>query len=145
MNPEIPNRFYRISVKALILDETRTKFLVVQEPDGRWELPGGGIDWDELVEDCMRRELKEEMGLDLVSIKKSPSYFFTGITTTSTRFANVLFEVSTNNLNFTPSNECVALQFVTPEEAKKLNAFSSVHMLADMFDPANHLVPSTNC
>jgi 8-oxo-dGTP diphosphatase len=43
----LPGCYYRISVKALILDETRTKFLVVQELDGRWELPGGGLDWDE--------------------------------------------------------------------------------------------------
>jgi len=31
MSPLIPECFYRISAKALVLDETREKFLLVQE------------------------------------------------------------------------------------------------------------------
>jgi len=33
---EIKNGYYRLSVKALILDETRTKFLLVKEDNGKW-------------------------------------------------------------------------------------------------------------
>ena len=41
---DIPECFYRISVKALVLNEARDRFLITQEEDGRWELPGGGLD-----------------------------------------------------------------------------------------------------
>ncbi len=140
MNPTIPNCFYRISIKALILDETRTKFLVVQEDSGKWELPGGGLDWGESAPECMRRELMEEMGLEAVTIASQPSYFLTQQKKDADIWiANVLFEVVVENLNFTPSDECVAFLFVNSEEAKNLGVFPNVQMLADMFDPKNHV------
>ena len=37
---EIPNNYYRTSVKALILDETRTKFLISEEENHRYDFPG---------------------------------------------------------------------------------------------------------
>ncbi len=139
MNPEIPNRNYRISIKALILDETRTKFLVVQEENGKWELPGGGIDWGESPEECLKREVMEEMGLTVTSMSKTPSYFFTGtLESNGLHFANVVYEATLDSLNFTPSDECLALQFVNPTEAQDLASFSSVQMLAEHFNPHNH-------
>ena len=65
MKKQIPNTFYRVSIKGLILDETRTKFLTTLEEGGWWELPGGGLDWGENPIDGLRREIKEEMGLDV--------------------------------------------------------------------------------
>lgn len=54
--------FYRISVKALILDSEK-RFLLVREDNGFWELPGGGLDHGEEPHACLKRELFEEMGL----------------------------------------------------------------------------------
>lgn len=36
---------------------------------GYWALVGGYLEWDESYEDCVRREVKEEVGLDVVSTK----------------------------------------------------------------------------
>jgi len=49
MGTEIPNSYYRVSIKALILDETRKKFVVILEDNGWWELskPGAEIDSEE--------------------------------------------------------------------------------------------------
>jgi 8-oxo-dGTP diphosphatase len=137
---EIPNCFYRISIKALILDETRTKFLIVQEENGKWELPGGRLDFGESPDDGLRREIQEEMGLEVTSVRKDPAYFFTGQRTSdSVNFANVVYEVTVENLDFSASDECVAIRFVSATEAESLiNAFSSVSLLASMFDPKNH-------
>jgi 8-oxo-dGTP diphosphatase len=138
MKIEIPNCYYRISIKALILDETRTKFLIVQEENGEWDLPGGGLDWGESVEAGMRREIKEEMGLTVTSINQNPCYFLTDQRKSGAEYANVFYEVTVEDLNFIPSSECVALQFVTPEEVQLLNIHSNLRLLADMFDPRNH-------
>ena len=51
---------------------------------------------------------------------------------------NVLFEVTVKDLNFTPSDECIAVKFVTPEEVLPMNAYENVHLFAKMFDPQNY-------
>lgn len=135
---EIPPSFYRISAKALILDESRTKFLVTQEADGRWELPGGGIDHGEDPHATIIRETKEEMGLEVVSVERNPSYFTTFCNVTGFWMANILYKTKVTDLNFTPSDECIALRFVTSLEAKELNAFPSVLQFAALFDPKRH-------
>jgi hypothetical protein len=40
MNEQIPNCFYRVSAKALILDENQ-RFLLAKEDNGYRDFPGG--------------------------------------------------------------------------------------------------------
>jgi ADP-ribose pyrophosphatase YjhB (NUDIX family) len=44
--------------------------LVKRRDTGEWSLPGGLIDWGETVESSAERELKEETGLNLLSIDR---------------------------------------------------------------------------
>ena len=129
---EIPKTFYRVSMKALILNESRDKFLVILEDSGWWELPGGGLDWPERPEDCLRRELKEEMGLEVVEIKQNPSYFLVGENMKGKRSVNIVLETKVKDLNFTPSEECLEIKFVSPEEVESINAFRNVKELAEI-------------
>jgi 8-oxo-dGTP diphosphatase len=136
---DIPNTFYRTSIKALVLDETRTKFLIVQEDNGLWELPGGGLDFGENIETCLTREIKEEMGLELIKINPNPSYFFTFFQPDRNRWtANLVYEVVPKNLDFTPSEECLAVKFVTSEEAAGMKTFPNVAIFAQQFNPEIH-------
>lgn len=137
----VPNRFYRVSAKALILDETRTKFLIIQEANGEWELPGGGLDWEEKPQTCIRRELREEMGLEVVSIADTPCYFLTCRSHDDAYWvANVLYEVHVENaLQFKSSDECIAVQFVQAEDVQSFPArLGNLAQLAQMFNPARH-------
>ena len=135
---EVPKTFYRVSIKALILDETRKKFAVILEDNGWWELPGGGLDWPEKPEECLKRELKEEMGLTITEVSKFPSYFLVGENMKGNRSVNVVFEVKVKDLNFTPSRECLEMKFMSPEEVGSINAFSTVKELAVLFDSSKH-------
>ena len=137
---EIPNCFYRVSIKALILNETRDKFLVCKEEDGRWELPGGGLDWDMSPQEDLPRELLEEMGLRATYIADNPCYFITGRSTNHAeiRIANVLFETKLEHLNFTPSDECIEVKFIDANEVEGMELFDGPRKLLEMFIPENH-------
>ena len=136
---DIPPCFYRVSAKALILDESKQKFLVVQEADGRWELPGGGIDHGETPTEALRREIKEEMGLEVRSVAEQPAYFFTILNVTGYWLGNALYETTLLGLDFTPSGECIAFKFVTSEEAHLLVAYPNVTQFSRLFEPKRHL------
>ena len=72
-----------VNARALI-ERTRDgkKEIVVQQTtkDGRetWELPGGRIDMHESLYDALRREVKEETGLDVTKIIGEDGYFREG-------------------------------------------------------------------
>jgi 8-oxo-dGTP diphosphatase len=47
-----------------------TIVLVHRQDDGKWGLAGGMVDWGEDIPQAVKRELKEETGLDLIKIKR---------------------------------------------------------------------------
>jgi 8-oxo-dGTP diphosphatase len=134
----LPHTYYRVSAKALILDETKTKFLITLEDSGFWELPGGGLDWGESIEESIKREIKEEMGLEVLEVGREPLYFLRGQNLKGNWSINLLFEVKVKNLNFTPSEECREIKFVDGENLKSLNTFRTVQELGKLFDPNKH-------
>ena len=136
---EIPDCFYRVSVKALVLNKTRDKFLICEEESGFWDLPGGGLDWGMSPQEDLPREIQEEMGLSVLRVADNPSYFITDQTLRrKVWFANVLYETELENLNITPSDECVSVRFVNKDDIQNLNVFPNLKKMAEMFRPENH-------
>jgi 8-oxo-dGTP diphosphatase len=121
----IPDCFYRIGIKALITD-TEGRFLLCRESDNWWNLPGGGLEYGESPRETLKREIKEEMGLDLVSMEDQPSYFFTAKHRQWFMLAIIIYWASIQNLNITPSEECQEVRFFTPEEALRMDLFPDV-------------------
>lgn len=137
---EIPECFYRVSVKALVLNETRDKFLICEEESGIWELPGGGLDWGTTPQEDLPREIEEEMGLVVTKVADNPSYFITDQTLNKGLWiVNVVYEAELENLDFTPSDECVNIKFVDKDDIESMNVFPTIKKLTAMFDPNNHV------
>lgn len=132
---KMPNCFYRVSVKGLsVRDE---KILLVQEAQqkgGLWELPGGGFEYGESFKDCLTREVKEEMGLDVIKMSKRPTYIWISYFDNMHRLL-LGFKVEFSSLNFKRSSECVALGFFSLYELKDLNLHPNVQRLAEIFRP----------
>ena len=136
----IPERFYRVSVKALILNEARDAFLICKEDNGKWELPGGGLEWDADIKSELAREVREEMGLETTWIADQPSYFFTFAFEHHVGWgANVIYETEVADLDFTPSEECQEIAFVNRDTVRDdMRLFSVVRQLVVAFEPSRH-------
>jgi len=65
------------AVAALIADDQGRLLIVVraEEPEkGTWDLPGGFADPGESIEESLRREVREELGLEMASMRYLCSY-----------------------------------------------------------------------
>lgn len=62
---DLPESCYRVSVKAFIQD-SEGRVLVVKEGDDYWDLPGGGTEHRESFAESIKREIREEVGLEVV-------------------------------------------------------------------------------
>lgn len=136
---DVPDCYYRVSAKALILNEARDKFLICEEESGVWELPGGGLDWGMTPQEDIPREIAEEMGLSTTFVASEPAYFITDQTINrGVWFVNVVYETEVADLDFTPSDECIQIAFVNQSDITDKHVFPSVAKLAARFDPFRH-------
>ncbi|TXL63650.1 NUDIX domain-containing protein [Cerasibacillus terrae] len=63
------NNIPRVGVGAVILNEKQSHVLLVlrkKAPEaGYWSLPGGKVEFMETIEHAVKREIKEELGVDI--------------------------------------------------------------------------------
>ena len=131
----VPECFYRVSVKALVLNDTRDKFLVCKKKSGVWELPGGGLDWGMSPQDELAREIDEEMSIKVTKVADHPSYFLTGQTLIRRQWvANVIYETELEHLDFSPSDECIEIMFMNKDNMPEGKIFPIVSKLVEIID-----------
>lgn len=67
---------YRLSAHAVITNQDAQVLQIKQSyGDGRWGLPGGGIEPGETVHEALRRECREELGVEVEIEYLSGVYF----------------------------------------------------------------------
>jgi 8-oxo-dGTP diphosphatase len=138
-----PDNFYRVSVKGLCVREGEIMLLKESEAaSGKWELPGGGLDFGEDIHEGLKREIEEETGLKITKIGKLPKYIWT------TKFENerkmdwyyslVLgYEIEVENFDFTPSDECEEIGFFSKVELEGIELCEQAKGLKQIFNPTD--------
>lgn len=109
------------AVAALVTDNDRKLMLVTRgiEPDyGKLDLPGGFVDPGETVENAVTRELFEELGMKVKSIKyigSAPNeYIFSGF---SVFTIDLVFEVTPESISgLKPMDDILGYKFYSEEE-----------------------------
>ena len=74
------------SAAAIILDKQSRMLITIRNNDpgkGKWDLPGGFVDPNETIEECLEREVYEELNIKLSSVKyycsRPNTYEYNGI------------------------------------------------------------------
>lgn len=108
---------YRVALRALIRND-KGEILIVREKDHDWwDLPGGGLEYGESIEDGLKRELTEEIGLTgefdyTLLVLQEPSW--------NERLGamqlNVLYEVKPRSMEFNLGADGVELTFRSLDE-----------------------------
>lgn len=106
-----------VSVAALITNK-EGKILLVNSPWRGWEYPGGLIEPGETFQEALRREVREEAGVEIHITG------FVGICKNIERdVVNIDFTAEYTGGELTPSEESTEVIWVTPEEALQLITF----------------------
>jgi 8-oxo-dGTP diphosphatase len=138
---DFPDCFHRVTIKGLCIKDG--KVLLVRESkklSGKWELPGGGLDFGENIHDGFKREIQEEMGLTVSKMSRHPVYVWTH------KFKNkrklewyyslvVAYQIEFENLDFIASDECEALDFFTKDQLQTVDIFEQAENLREIFNP----------
>lgn len=125
---EIQNAWYRFSIKALIYNK-KWDFLLSKEESWLWDFPGWWLDHWEKYDECLKRELQEEMWLEIISIWKNPKYFITAYkpeSKTKPWLANIFYEVKVKNLNYESSDECIEIGFFNLDSVENIETIVNV-------------------
>jgi 8-oxo-dGTP diphosphatase len=105
------NKIWHVTVKGLYFNKDG-KLLLIQEEDGRWELPGGRIEHGESFTKTLTREIKEEMGVGCDVIDKNPHWAWPeNVNDVGTWKIVLAFRIRLESMEFIKTEECVDSAF----------------------------------
>lgn len=121
----------RFGCSAVIYDETGTKILLTKRTDdGKWCLPGGGMEPGETVVESCVREIQEETGLEvrvkhIIGIYSNPDWLIEYPDGKKYQAVAVSLEAEVVGGQLHPTSETATLGYFTPDEIATLDVFET--------------------
>ena len=113
---QIKSSYYRVSVKAKINFNEKT--LLVREDGKKWDLPGGGIEHFETIQEALTRELTEEIGVSEFSIISGPKIFKMIDRTANRPLIFIVYELKLNPTTIFHPSEKLKSVYLTQKKFK---------------------------
>lgn len=114
------------AVTGCVFDDQGRLLLAHHNDTGLWAAPGGGVDPDERPLDCVVRELREEVGIDievrgLIGVYGGPEFRTTYPNGHECAYVNAVYGCALVGGSIVPDGEEIsAARFVTEDEAAAL-------------------------
>lgn len=127
----------KICVGAIIYNDKKEIFLMESPKWNAWLVPGGKIEGDESEEEALRREIKEELGIEITNIfkvgekTKEPSNDFKD---DKTKFIFKDFFAKACSTEINPNEEISNYGWFTVEDALKLNLIDTTRDFVKQFE-----------
>lgn len=112
---------FRISLKALIVDNAGRVLIVKEKGRDWWGLPGGGMYYGESIRDCLARELAEEVNLrgdftfEPIDIIETPDF----LPNIQVYQVKIIMRVYPEIVEFSPGEDGEAVAFMAPNELEE--------------------------
>lgn len=108
---------FRVSLKAVILNNEGHVLIVKEHGRDWWDIPGGGLEHGESIKDALARELNEEVSLEGefeydVILVEDARY----LQTHDLYQMRITFLVRPENMNFTVGKDSDEVTFIDPFE-----------------------------
>src|SRR5262249_16194697 len=117
-----------VAVAGIVIDDQGRALLLKRPEDGRWEPPGGVLELEETFADGVRREVREETGLDV-----EPEAL-TGVYKNMTRgIVALAFRCRVAGGSLTTNAEADDFRWATPTEVTGLTSEVFSYRILDAF------------
>ncbi len=144
------NKAHYLAITGILVKDN--KYLITKRADwekafpGKWTVPGGKLEvldyvlrekdtnshWYNIFENALKRECKEEIGLEIKNI-----YYVTSISFINKGIPTIIVSMSAEPKNNNEVRLCPALteyKWVTLEEAKQYDLIEGIHEELEMLD-----------
>jgi 8-oxo-dGTP diphosphatase len=122
---------HSVSVAGIVVDAAGRALLVRRRDNGHWEPPGGVLELDESIPDGLRREVREETGLEVEPER------LTGVYKNMTRgIVALVFRCHITGGTLSTGPESAEFRWVTPAEIPAVTEEAyGVRVLDALVDP----------
>ena len=126
-----------LTVDAIVIKKKSFELLLIQrkhEPFvGKWALPGGFVDMDELLADGCIRELKEETGLVLNEMKQFKTYDAINRDPRGRTISVVYYGFSEENVKIQAADDAMQAKWFSIQKLPDL-AFDHAQIISDFIE-----------
>jgi 8-oxo-dGTP diphosphatase len=122
---QMPKNFH-VAVKGIVFND-KEKIMLLKEPKGTWDLPGGRLEHGETFEQAIKRECQEEMGVNCALLDANPiiswPQYWPG---RNTYVVYLCFPISLDSFDFIHSNECCGYDFFDAKTIETVNVIKAL-------------------